>query len=74
MSKSCTGLFDDMVRCLSDSPCVRQHPTPAEALRDCARAEADGVADTCKAVIAAYATCRKSQLNMRRRIRGMPGY
>lgn len=74
MSKSCTGLFDDMVRCLSDSPCVRRHPSPTDALRDCARADAADVDAACKAVVAAYAACRKSQLNMRRRIRGMPGY
>lgn len=74
MSKSCKGLFSELVRCLSDSKCVIEHPNKKTALRDCAQPDADGVEDSCKAIRVAYAQCRKAQLDMRRRIRGAPGF
>lgn len=74
MSKSCKGLFDEMVRCLSDSVCVQQHEDKSRALHDCAQPDAGDVEDSCKAIRVAYSQCRKAQLDMRRRIRGAPGY
>lgn len=74
MSKSCKGLFHELVRCLSDSKCVIEHPDPKKALMDCVQPDAEGVEDSCKAIRVAYSQCRKAQLDMRRRIRGAPGY
>lgn len=74
MSKSCKGLFDELLRCLSDSQCVIEHPDRKTALRECVQPDAVGVSDSCKAIRVAYSQCRKSQVDMRRRIRGMPGY
>lgn len=74
MSKSCKGLFQELLRCLSDSKCVREHPDRKTALRDCVQPHATGVGDSCKAIRVAYSQCRKAQIDMRRRIRGAPGY
>lgn len=74
MSKSCKGLFEDLIRCLSDSTCVQMHSDKTVALRDCAQPDAKGVDESCKAVRVAYSQCRKAQVDMRRRIRGAPGY
>ena len=72
MSSSCRELFEEMVRCLSDSECVRSHPDPTRALSDCARRDAAGVPDTCRGTIEAYATCRRAQIDPARRIMGNP--
>lgn len=74
MAKSCKGLFDELLRCLSDSRCVIEHPDKKTALKDCVQPDAEGVDDSCKAIRVAYSQCRKAQLDMRRRIRGAPGY
>lgn len=74
MSKSCKNLFDSLIRCLSDSECVQRHPNEERALKDCAAPDAAGVDDACKAIRVAYSQCRKSQLDMRRRIRGAPNF
>lgn len=74
MSKSCKGLFQELWQCLSDSKCVQEHPDRKTALRDCVQPDAAGVDDSCKAIRVAYSQCRKAQIDMRRRIRGAPGY
>lgn len=74
MAKSCKGLFDELLRCLSDSRCVIEHDDKKTALKDCVQPDAEGVDDSCKAIRVAYSQCRKAQLDMRRRIRGAPGY
>jgi hypothetical protein len=51
---ACQGLFDDLVRCLSDSSCVINHPNRKAALSDCADPDANGVDDKCKITRAAY--------------------
>lgn len=74
MSKSCKGLFQELLQCLSDSQCVKEHPDRKKALRDCVNPDAVGVEDSCKAIRVAYSQCRKAQIDMRRRIRGAPGF
>ncbi|KAK4537269.1 hypothetical protein CDCA_CDCA11G3294 [Cyanidium caldarium] len=72
MSSSCRELFDCMLRCLSDSECVKHHPHPERALAECARHDAEGVSDACRGTISAYAACRRAQIDPARRIRGNP--
>ena len=74
MGKSCKGLFEELLRCLSESKCVIDHPDKSRALRECVDPDAPNVDDACKAVRVAYSQCRKAQVDMRRRIRGAPGY
>lgn len=71
---ACEALFQKMLRCLSDSTCVLHHPSKKTALQDCAGPAADGVDESCKAIQAAYAHCRRAQIDNRRRIRGVPSY
>jgi hypothetical protein len=71
---ACQSMFDALVRCLSDSHCVRTHPEPKKALKDCARPDAEGVSEPCKATHVAYWHCRMAQIDNRRRIKGPPKY
>lgn len=71
---ACQGVFDDMVRCLSDSPCVINHKNKDVALSECARANSVNVPELCRITVAAYAQCRRAQADNRRRIRGTPKY
>lgn len=71
---ACEGIFNDMLRCLSDSTCVLEHPNRKTALQDCAGPAVDGVKESCKAIQAAYAQCRRAQIDNRRRIRGPPSF
>ena len=72
MSKSCKGLLDELVRCLSESDCVRkQGKTHAE----CAAVnDTRSVPARCLGIRATYAKCKLGQLDMRTRIRGNKGY
>ncbi|KAK4533751.1 hypothetical protein CCYA_CCYA19G4633 [Cyanidiococcus yangmingshanensis] len=72
MSSSCRELFERMVRCLSDSECVRLHPDPTRALSECARRDSTGVSETCRGTVEAYAACRRAQIDPARRIMGNP--
>jgi Cytochrome c oxidase assembly protein PET191 len=71
---ACQAMFDALVRCLSDSKCVRIHPEPKLALKDCAHPDAEGVNESCKATRVAYWRCRMAQIDNRRRIRGPPKF
>lgn len=71
---ACQGLFDDLLRCLSDSPCVINHEDKQKALLECSHADAEGVSEACKVTRAAYTQCRRAQADNRRRIRGPPKY
>ena len=72
MSKSCKGLLDELVKCLSESNCVtREGKTHAE----CAAVnDTKSVPARCLGIRATYAKCKLGQLDMRSRIRGNKGY
>lgn len=60
MGKSCKGLFDELVRCLSNSECVKNHPDKKTALKDCAKSNGNDVSDYCKGVKDSYYKCRRA--------------
>mmetsp|Transcript_40173 Transcript_40173/g.128326 ORF Transcript_40173/g.128326 Transcript_40173/m.128326 type:complete len:80 (+) Transcript_40173:224-463(+) len=69
MSKSCTGMLDDLVKCLEKTPCVQKDK---KNLKECAK---DGnIAKECLSVRNGYFLCKRGQLDMRKRIRGNQGY
>ncbi|KAG5237952.1 cytochrome oxidase assembly factor [Salix suchowensis] len=59
MSKSCKGLALELVKCLSESNCIKKSPAiPSECV---------GLRET-------YFNCKRGQVDMRARIRGNKGY
>lgn len=64
MGNSCIDQWNKLVRCLSDSKCVREHPDQTKAMKDCASPDAQGVSAACKALHSAYTSCRLGQVRM----------
>ena len=62
MGNSCQKEWNELLRCLSNSRCVREHPNPKAAMKDCAHPDAVGVTQACKNIHTAYTTCRLSQV------------
>lgn len=70
MSTSCSGLLDQLVRCVANSECVSRQ---GRSIKDCIQ-DAKGVPESCASVHATYVQCKKNQVDMRTRIRGNKGY
>lgn len=70
MSKSCTGLLDQLVRCVAESDCVKRE---GRTIKDCIKDE-KGVPENCAGVHATYVKCKRNQVDMRTRIQGNKGY
>ncbi|KAI8105781.1 hypothetical protein M9434_000362 [Picochlorum sp. BPE23] len=66
MSKSCSGLLKDLVHCLRESECFQ---VEKKDIKTCAKE-----AEECAGLRAAYAACKRGQLDPRTRIRGNKGY
>ena len=74
MSKSCSGLLQELVRCLSESDCIK---VEKKSYSECVARGGDGddgVPKKCLGLRATYAKCKLGQLDMRTRIRGNKGY
>lgn len=71
MSKSCKGLALELVKCLSESPCMKEQN---RSYRDCAGEKAPQIASECVGLRETYFKCKRGQVDMRTRIRGNKGY
>eukprot|EP00741_Cyanophora_paradoxa_P015490 tig00020902_g14953.t1 len=85
MAKSCSGLWEDLMNCLLDSPCVRDaiagpNAVPVDqAVKNCLHKMADDqpeefIPARCQGYRQSYFACRRGQVDMRNRFRGNTGY
>lgn len=70
MSKSCSGLLDELVRCVAESDCVKKE---GRSIKDCIKSE-EGVPKVCSGVHATFVKCKRNQVDMRTRIQGNKGH
>ncbi|KAL4527691.1 hypothetical protein Ndes2437B_g02820 [Nannochloris sp. 'desiccata'] len=66
MSKSCQGLLTELVKCLRESDCFKNQ---GKDIKTCAKEVKE-----CEGLRAAYAACKRGQVDPRSRIRGNKGY
>ena len=71
MSTSCKGLREELIQCLQQCECVREH---GKTVKECLQRDAPGVTSECRALQSSYFECRRGMLDMRNRFRGTPGY
>ncbi|GBG76829.1 hypothetical protein CBR_g23045 [Chara braunii] len=70
MSKSCKGIAVELVRCLSESDCIK---VEKKSYRECA-GETTSIPERCIGLRDMYYKCKRGQVDMRTRIRGNKGY
>ena len=63
MGSSCKEIAESVLACMKKTDCVKK----GGGIKECMKSES---ADSCQALISAYATCRRQGLDMRTRIRG----
>lgn len=68
MSKSCSGMLEEMLKCVEGTECVKKN-----SLKACVK---DGklFPTQCELVKQVYDKCKRGQLDMRSRLRGNKGY
>lgn len=71
MSKLCKGLAQELVKCLSESDCVK---VENRSIRDCAGKTEPKAPSKCAGLRQTYYDCKRSQVNKASRIRGNKGY
>ncbi|KAF8014756.1 hypothetical protein BT93_H0530 [Corymbia citriodora subsp. variegata] len=71
MSKSCKGLAMELVKCLSESDCVKLEK---RSYRECAGEKSPSISSECVGLRETYFNCKRGQVDMRARIRGNKGY
>ncbi|KAH0866443.1 hypothetical protein HID58_083654, partial [Brassica napus] len=71
MAKSCKGLAEELVKCLSESMCVKDEK---RSIRDCAGEKSPCIPSECVGLRETYFNCKRGQVDMRARIRGNKGY
>uniref|UniRef100_A0A7N0UD08 Cytochrome c oxidase assembly factor 5 n=1 Tax=Kalanchoe fedtschenkoi TaxID=63787 RepID=A0A7N0UD08_KALFE len=71
MAKSCKGLALELVKCLSETDCVK---IENRSFRDCAGEKVPCISSECVGLRETYFNCKRGQLDMRARIRGNKGY
>ncbi len=71
MTSSCKTVVEELAKCLRASPCMASE----KDFRTClsSQDEAD-ITSECSRLRALYSECKRSQLDMRKRFRGNPGY
>ncbi|KAG2242209.1 hypothetical protein Bca52824_095948 [Brassica carinata] len=67
MAKSCKGLAEELVKCLSESMCVKDEK---RSIRDCAGEKSPCIPSECVGLRETYFNCKRGQVDMRARIRG----
>nr|KAJ0227790.1 hypothetical protein LSAT_V11C100013130 [Lactuca sativa] len=67
MAKSCKGLAMELVKCLSESDCVKVENRP---FRECAKEKSPVISSECVGLRETYFNCKRGQVDMRARIRG----
>ncbi|KAJ0969383.1 hypothetical protein J5N97_022260 [Dioscorea zingiberensis] len=70
MSKSCKGLAMELVKCLSETDCVKVENRP---FRECAGEKPPSISSECVGLRETYFNCKRGQVDMRARIRGNKG-
>ncbi|KAM7257834.1 hypothetical protein ACFE04_013575 [Oxalis oulophora] len=70
MAKSCKGLAMELVKCLSESDCVKKEN---RSYRECAGEKAPSISSECVGLRETYFNCKRGQVDMRARIRGNKG-
>ncbi|KAL2622645.1 hypothetical protein R1flu_002850 [Riccia fluitans] len=65
MSKSCKGLALELVKCLSESPCMKEQN---RSYRDCAGEKVPVIPTECVGLRETYYQCKRGQVDMRTRI------
>ncbi|XP_050365777.1 uncharacterized protein LOC126784358 [Argentina anserina] len=70
-AKSCSGLADELVKCLSECDCVKVEKRP---VRECAGEKSPSISSECIGLRETYFNCKRGQVDMRNRIRGNKGY
>ncbi|XAR50425.1 hypothetical protein NMG60_11004748 [Bertholletia excelsa] len=71
MSKSCHGLAMELVKCLSESDCVKVEGRP---IKECAKEKSPCIPSECVGLRETLFNCKRGQVDMRARIRGNKGY
>ncbi|CAN6198573.1 unnamed protein product, partial [Urochloa humidicola] len=71
MAKSCKGLAMELVKCLSESECVKVQKRP---YKECAGEKVPNITSECVGLRETYFNCKRGQVDMRARIRGNKGY
>ncbi|CAD5184559.1 unnamed protein product [Musa acuminata subsp. malaccensis] len=80
MAKSCKGLAMELVKCLSESDCVK---VDKRSYRECAGEKVPSISSECVGLRETYFNCKRGQacytgnlilVDMRARIRGNKGY
>ncbi|KAF0852165.1 mitochondrial CIV assembly protein Coa5/Pet191 [Andalucia godoyi] len=69
MGKSCKGIRAELIACLIGTPCGQNGGSPKECLHGHPEAAA-----ACDQLRKMYFECRRGNLDMRKRIRGIDGY
>ncbi|CAN1765726.1 Mitochondrial protein pet191 homolog [Linum perenne] len=65
MAKSCKGLAAELVRCLSESDCVK---VENRSIRDCAGEKSPSVPSECVGLRETYFNCKRGQVTIATRI------
>ncbi|CAA7406796.1 unnamed protein product [Spirodela intermedia] len=71
MAKSCKGLAMELIKCLSETPCVKEQK---RSYRECAGEKVPLITSECVGLRETYFNCKRGQVDMRARIRGNKGY
>ncbi|KAG8057442.1 hypothetical protein GUJ93_ZPchr0002g24427 [Zizania palustris] len=71
MAKSCKGLAMELVKCLSETDCVKVQKRPH---KECAGEKVPNITSECVGLRETYFNCKRGQVDMRARIRGNKGY
>ncbi|XP_039020007.1 cytochrome c oxidase assembly factor 5-like [Hibiscus syriacus] len=69
--KSCKGLAMELVKCLSESVCVK---VEKRSFRECAGEKSPSIPSECVGLGETYFNCKRGQVDMRARIRGNKDY
>ncbi|CAH8358310.1 unnamed protein product [Eruca vesicaria subsp. sativa] len=59
MAKSCKGLAEELVKCLSDSMCVKDEK---RSIRDCAGEKSPCIPSECVGLRETYFNCKRGQM------------
>ncbi|XP_011046494.1 PREDICTED: cytochrome c oxidase assembly factor 5-like isoform X2 [Populus euphratica] len=71
MSKSCKGLALELVKCLSESDCIKIENRP---YKECAGEKSPSIPSEGVGLRATHFNCKRGHVDMRARIRGNKGY
>ena len=68
MSKSCSGMLEELLKCVESTECVKSN-----SLKQCVK-DSKLFPSQCETAKQVYMSCKRGQLDMRSRLRGNKGY